>query len=1021
VAQTDETRVVTYLELDGSLEGRLLSKVKVDSWEINPKDNRFVNPRTDVLHIPRRFPTNHFLESERPRVGDMIQDKLEFQRRMIENDYRDILEQKRAMLEEKSPNSKAAKKLSEEMQMIEMAIRRLSSTISYKSPGRIGDQFVYVIETPHLSDDQLTYLNDLYHHNKRYTKSTDLIKLDMGFPFNELIFSDGKCSPIEDLFAAKRENGVLNLETFLNSSICSGDFETTDWNIITLSPEDKLTASLELIRKYHLTQDETEEKDLLSLTRSQLLDLVEEKRDSVREEQIVVGTLSYFRSVKDLLKGNWKESRHIIISVLPLAKSMGVKAPISDLIIKPELYSLSNQKELTDKFGSFVMQLNPFHMTGHNYLTFDYGKADQLGLELTIGINGEVPKYMWGLLNKYVKIRVSKGRMDIDPVLFYQHYSPWTLNNKLDTVFQDLTGRIEKKEMTHLVLEETIQRILKGEELTEQERVKIGDILHKYALRDSMKSLINGVLLAPEIAEMALMFRTLFHRVCSTDKKRLSEEYWNRRSLDKTLTFRYTDPRKESLTVTDTLRKIYRARGDTKMIKWEDFKAEDFHHRLMKYLAKTGKSKKGLAKCRLIYLHPHVEALKDFFINDENAMRIYNRSSKPEEEQTSKGLGFIKKGFEVFRNLFIDKKTKELLQEMLHTSKSRIRGYRALEAIIEYPLFKIMEYSDKKLTKLMNSRGDKTLEWRFSKEFNLQEDSNNIQKYHNRLVKYYKSLKRGLENETVVNQYRNFILVKDSDTIDDCCQKIEEYNFGTVFGEVDALSIADSMFAASYKGQLINFGFADPRSNKGKKNEATKDTLKIILNKMLVERDFAEALKAVRDLSWGIQNNLIEEEMLQYKVDKVKKNFSEYSDAATQWYIPKLVEKRIRVGETYIYNPDVKELMEEVFGVKIDFYDGRIHYELTKEGRKKQTPDGIALDEKENLGKEKAGHVRRLIEAAFPLDLELDLMRPQQDLFEREAPNIIRGVLTGTATNDEIEHLDAFYKGMLGWHEPENK
>ena len=74
--------------------------------------------------------------------------------------------------------------------------------------------------------------------------------------------------------------------------------------------------------------------------------------------------------------------------------------------------------------------------------------------------------------------------------------------------------------------------------------------------------------------------------------------------------------------------------------------------------------------------------------------------------------------------------------------------------------------------------------------------------------------------------------MQNSNTMDEFCSKIEEYNFGTVLGDVTALSIKKGVFGASLDGQLLVYGLADPKSNKGEKNILTKELLEEALKKI---------------------------------------------------------------------------------------------------------------------------------------------------------------------------------------------
>ncbi|MFH1770087.1 MAG: hypothetical protein ABH828_00870 [archaeon] len=985
---SEEIRVVTHLATDRSLIGSLNSNVKIASWAVDTENNRFVDPRTDVLSIPLRFPTDHFKEEGRPEAQDLIRARITEFRDMTKKDLQTIIDKKNAMLEQRNPGTKAAKKIEDEIKEIRKVQYRINRLIKRGETARnkYGD-WVYVIQSPHLSNIQLTTVNDLYHNNKHYTKTTDLIKLDVGFPYNEMLFVDGKSNTIGKHFATLSDKKHYNLDTFVNSSMMASDLETTEWQKLIYSPEDKLKSTLELIKEYKLAENEENLTELMENTKSQILELVRKKKDSVREEQIVIGTIAYAENpLKFWQEKDLSQLKTFLITDMPVEDSLDVDIPLIGGTINPEIYKVSNHEEIMKVMSDITQEYNPFSMTGHFYFKFDNGKPGELGLEYNTGIDGEKPEYQWGLLNKFVQIRIARGRLDLDPALYYQHYAPWTVNNKLDTVFEDLTGVFEKKEMTHTELEERIQTILKGG-ISEKEKLEFGRLLHKYAVRDSIKSLINGVILLPEVAALSMLYRTPFHRVCSTDKKRLSEEYWNKRSLEDTLTFRYEHPRNEKLTMSFQLSKTYK-KAKSGFIEWEDFKISDWHERILKHYGNFGNYKKGFQKARLIYLHPHVKALKDFFADDENAMRIFNLN-------------------------FDDR-------------KSRIRMYKGLEAIVEYPLFKLLDLSTQKLYNYMTNNGHPDLEEKFSREFGLDLTESNIRKYHNDIVRYFRNIGKGLKNEEVLNTYKNFILVKESDTIDDFCNRIEEFNFGTVMGKMDAISIGNHKFGGVIDGQMMNFGFSDPKSNKGKKNEAAKEILQLVMDKVLREKDYASALKAVRDISWGIQNSMIEEDALQYKIE-AKRNFSEYSSAATLWAKDEYVKRRIKKGEIMIYHADTNELLADMLGIAVDFSSGQPMYFSTDNGKNMLEKD-FEDELEDNYKMKKKGKIRELVECVVPTTLkqypilfeEMSDMEFDYDEQIREQ-QVMNRVICGVATDEHIDMLVKLYKKISLNYEPPKK
>ena len=866
-------RVITHIKPDTTLEGRVNSYVDVIVWKKDKKQNCLVEPKRITLVVPRRFPTKHYRKSQLNQKEEHITRRMDLLRNTIKTDYETKIEKKDQQLQKyKKHTSKGAIKLLYEISLLEKAIIGLPNDITFSGPFKNQGRFVFIIETSHLDTDQLSLLNPFYQYNERFTKTTDLVERTLNGCFNQLLFLNKTTVDMENFteglpttyfFQSKDfPNSVKNqfqkarMDTLLNSTGLAIDFETTEWKPAKINEEDKELDVEELVKKFDL------DDSLSSLLKQELLDKVESAKDSSRNERIVTATLC------DVNNGNY-----FVVSTLPLSESIDVKFPGKDITINPELYQAKDQIGLIEKVNEIIKEIQPLYMFGHKHTDFDYRIAQELPGTFEVGINGEKPEYLWGLPNKFMQVRIAPGRMDIEPSSYYQHFS-WIRNNKLDTVFEDVVGRTDKKAFNHEQLEEAIRSIESGKRISNKKR-ELADKLNSYAMSDSIKSYIICSSLLGEILETAYLFNTTSVRVCTTSKKTLTEEYWTQKSLDNAGTFLYKDPQREFISSAPILKNLYRGNKD---IYWKDFNIEDFQERLIKLYSGKSLVKKGMAEGKLIFFHPHVEAMKDFFLDDVNAKKLYNSK-------------------------FGDDK------------KKKIRQYKALEAIIEYPFFKVVNYSNNKLVDFSKLEDD-SLEKRFSAEFRRGFSGHNLRDYHNKLVNYSKSLVRGLNSQVVVNHQGNFYMIQDSDSIDEFCGKIEEYNFGTVLGDVTALSLKKGVFGLSLDEQLLVYGLADPKSNKGEKNLLTKELIGETLKKILVQDDIKGLLKLIRDTSCDIQNGVIDDEKLVYERE-VKRHFTDYSDMATQPYISLLVEQQLRQGETLRYYKDSSQLLEDLFGVRV--------------------------------------------------------------------------------------------------------
>jgi hypothetical protein len=588
-------------------------------WKIDKKQNRLVDPKLRTLVVPRRFPTKHYRGSQLDQKEEHIIRRMDLVRDTVKKDYEEILDKKHEQLQKyKKHTSKGAQKILYELGLLEKSIKELPETISFFGPDKNQGRFVFTIETPHLDTDQLSLLNPFYQYNERFTKTTDLVERTLGGNFNQLFFLNEKVADMEVIteglpttyFFQSKEfpNSVRNyfrkvpIDTLLNSTGLAIDFETTEWRHAQITEEDKSLSIEELIESYHL------DDSFSSLTKQELLDKVESAKDSSRNERIVTATLC------DVNNGDY-----FVVSTLPLSKSIDVKFPGKDVMINPELYQVKNQIDLIEKVNEIIKEIQPLYMFGHKHTDFDYRIAQELAGNFKIGVGGEKPEYLWGLPNKFMQVRIAPGRLDIEPSSYYQHYS-WIRNNKLDTVFEDIIGLVDKKAFNHKQLEEAIRSIESGKRISNKKR-ELADKINSYAMRDSIKSHIICSSLLREVLETAYLFNTTPVRACTTSKKTLTEEYWTQKSLDNAGTFLYKDPQREFISVTPILKKLYRGNKD---ISWKNFKIEDFQERLIKHHSGKIPVKKGMVDGKLIFFHPHVEALKDFFLDDNDAKRVYN-------------------------------------------------------------------------------------------------------------------------------------------------------------------------------------------------------------------------------------------------------------------------------------------------------------------------------------------------------------------------------------------------------------
>jgi hypothetical protein len=956
VEYSDESRVITHIEPSKKLEDRIESITNVYLWEIDNKKRKLVNPEPvpRKLVIPLNIPTKRFSNDRFPEQEDDLIKQLSLLKDHLTGKYNSIIFSNQIKLNKiKNKETKSAKKLANKISFLEKAKQTLDNKISYKII-KTKNKSHFLLRLPHLAQTEMSFLSNYLDYKSRFSSNSFLVRRAIGSEMNVLNLTDkeftsysesGPHLKVTNLKDYETGKIIYNTFTFVDSDILkrskklSLDEETTDWQKVNLSKLEKMLSKKELIDKFDL------DKKLETQNKEKLLSIAEKKKDSKRDERITIITLA-----------DVENDFYEILTTFSYEK-VTPKYPgdIPENIIFPKLIKFDNQKLMLDYLNNLYKKYGHLWGEGHNHMSFDYQKFKELGAgTFFAGTDGSKPKFVPG--TKFKTFVFPRGRFDIDPSTYFQYVAPWTVSNRLDHVFEDITGIYDEKIMNHAELEANMKFALDSNNSIEKRMVIIND-LHSYGIIDPVKSYIICKSLIDEILMKSRIFKCSPTRNSTTSRKSFIGEYWTNWNLDNKGLFLYTNPDKDWLSITSNLKRLKSYREDKKRLSWKDFSLEEFQSRLIDYYLReklqgdelengtvftTYKAlyQKGRFKrSKIIHFHPIIAALKDFFKDDKEVMNLYNYE---------------------FEN-----------------SKQQIRAYKSLEWILEYPFFKLMQYSDEKLTKEMKLSNE-IAERNFSSDFNLGFDNTPLKDYHNKLVKYFQSVARGLKDIKIINSYRNFYLIENNEENMEFARKLKEYNFATVFSDVDALSIDKGKFVAKQGKQLMSFGISNPRSKQGEKNELEKELMYSVLRKLFVEDDFENVLKEIRNASNKTQLGIIDPKLLEYE-RVARRHFTEYSSAANQKAIKELIKRKARKGEKIIYTKEFDDLTSKMFG-----------YILT--GKKESLYE---LTNNKSILKD-------LLFATIP--------RNKDDVFLEERLNLLfLDVLTGRATDEEIADANKYY------------
>ena len=588
-------KVITFFRPQNTLTGKIEGLVDLIKWTTD--DNASEN---STISIMNRIPTR-LQRDESPSIYTSVE-KLKNEVKIY---YTDNLKNIDRKLTRTKEDTKKFSNLKNQKNSISHFIANLDSYIKLDGPYNNGNYHTYQLVLPNLPRDLINiYLsNDFVKNN--YANISRQIKLHLNFPFSN-----------------------LNLEDLTNLKGLSIDFETQGWEQVKFI--DDSSSSIEDIQKEILTIVDNKklkfDKRILDfMNKKDSISTLKTILNQIKNERITVASLVNLNSDENYLITTFNYSRDKINVNLPgLSKNTSI-----------DVLKVKNQFELIDKVNTLIQQINPFYIYGHNIMTFDYRKAQQLTKNFRPGVNGEFPLHISQFDSDFGVQRIAPGRIDIDPSLYAMNYMD-CFNNKLDTVFHHLTGIISPKTLNKDDLKNKSDGAEKGNQSD------IEEVLF-YAAQDSMKAFLNCESIKKELVLLGKAYHSSLSSVCSTSRKSQSENYWVNWHWANKHTYPYINLLSTKAHIPSKKTAVEK--------NFEDFSYYDLIHEIFLNLTVNH----GLHQGTLAAVFPFSVAFNNMLVRDSQLKAISQRIKETE------------------------------------SPKERIRLLKALESIAEYPLFRTLD------------------------------------------------------------------------------------------------------------------------------------------------------------------------------------------------------------------------------------------------------------------------------------------------------------------------------------------
>ncbi|RLE45733.1 hypothetical protein DRJ25_05220 [Candidatus Woesearchaeota archaeon] len=638
-------RFVTFFERDLSLEGRLGSIFEVYSWKW---DGVVSDPEIRKVSIPHVLPSKFRKHSD--HSVKKLQEAVDLYITNLKEKYSKKVSYLSEELKKKRKGTKARKQLEEKKGLIQSFLDNIHDLIYLKGPFGSFRYPVYHLVTPPLNKEDREPLKDFFVID--YSVASQAA-LTLNFPFNVM-----------------GNNKRISWDVLLDATSIAKDYETHNWQPVRVQeelfdkPEDVVKQRfLNLVDAFGVKFDEHR---LEFMNKRDFIRGIEQILDDNKDERLTVSAVV-----------NLKEN--YLITTLDCGESeIPVVVPGQNKTVDVKIIRVKDQFELIEKDNELIEQIQPLFIYGHNHLKFDYGKAEELTKKFTPGVNKKKVKFVSSVGgeagDRFIVHRVVPGRLDIDASGYAQHFM-FTYNNKLDVVFEHLTGERSKKTMTH---DELVFYTAKAEN---GDKNAAREVLF-YAAQDAMKSFLIGERLKLEHVLLSNVFGSLPSRIDTVSVETLAEEYWVNWYFRNNNTFPNIRPSRQKI---------------SNGFSFDNFKVvsyfiNDLSHRV----DKDGlKPEKGLRDGCLVAFFPFASAFKDLLVRDDVVKALYDRvdetSDQKEKARLLKVLEELAKYplFKTFNSEFVNSEHLEkrfAAEFKLGWAGSEIKKYREK---IDYALSRI--------------------------------------------------------------------------------------------------------------------------------------------------------------------------------------------------------------------------------------------------------------------------------------------------------------------------------------------
>lgn len=986
-------KFITFLRPERTLEARLNSMVSAALWDYDEQTGSIGNPEMTIIRHEHRIPTR----LSRTNTREELQKSVDVYKEHVRKTHHAVLDETLSEIAssrkpKKGGITKKLAALERKKEVLEDFLRDIDNRIRIEGPYSRENYNTFHAVVPFLdTPEQEIYLTKEFLISSRYNSVQRLQEYYFKSPFGivEFMFTnvaDGN-SQISKTTKTIAKKQRVPVEPILNAKGLANDIETHNWQKVRVQeelanePEESLKKRyLNLVEAYKTPFDA---RELEWMDRRDFIRGIETILDANKDERITANSLINLDANSD--NDLDKYENYVVTSLDCGMDVIDVCIPCNNLgkltdirtdvrtDMRTEIRRVKiikvDREQIIPVVNNLFAEINPLFVYGHNQLKFDYEKSESLGGDFMPGVGGTAPLFLAQIPGGFKVLRILPGRIDIDPSGYAQHYMNLH-NNRLDTVFTHVTGIFSPKTMTH---DELAVKTRRAEEGSIQDAF---DILY-YAAQDSMKSYMIGEALKEEHILLSHVFYSLPARIDVTSKKTLGEDYWLGWNLRHKQTFPRDEIRTSRITVVkrdenkqeNKHRKKHGEKQEKKAgirlneISFEDFdKVDYFHDELQKHIGKldepddllgkkvnnpekqankTINAKKGIYDGILVYFFPFAEAFREMFANEDEIMAVYNCVDSIAVDNIIVGSNDV-----------AAQTTDEIIK-----ARKKVRLLKAIEAICEYPLFKMID-----------SMAAETL---FAAEFDLGFSGKELEKYRAGIKDAIVKIGDVLKTYNPINMKQGmFVLPVNTDdsikdNLEDALKKIVDEKLGVVAGRGRFLSGTKGRFAGcvyneNNNGEFMMCGIADYASNKGERCVFEKSFYEYFLKKIVVENDIRSALVYLVERAHLLADGNSTKEEVGYKEEveykrEAKRDHTDYSARATQRYIPRMAEGQTRKGELLKYEYNLEEMQEKFFGLPTrEQQEQMARYEAQKKGIGQL---GLFDDNNHNINDDKLGDI----------------------------------------------------------------